>query len=78
MLITDAGFALFGTPDTEPPEAQTIASAMSEVKPPHFPNTRTGTTLRYKQHLHHLGHFLLLQQRYLQHEFHANLSLGLL
>ena len=44
MLITSAGFALAGTPLTVPPDAQTIASAMSEVYPPHLPSTRTGTT----------------------------------
>ncbi len=45
MLSTFAGLALVGTPDTVPPDTQTIASAMSEVKPPHLPSTRAGTTL---------------------------------
>src|SRR5688572_33289839 len=31
MLITFAGLALAGTPDTVPPEVHTMASAMSEV-----------------------------------------------
>src|SRR5512147_1349592 len=31
MLITLAGLALAGTPDTEPPDTQMMASAMSEV-----------------------------------------------
>ena len=31
MLITSAGLAFIGTPGTVPPEAQTIASAMSEL-----------------------------------------------
>ena len=44
MLITSAGLAFAGTPDTEPPEAQIIPSAISDVKPPHLPSTRTGTT----------------------------------
>ena len=44
MLITLAGLAFAGTPATAPPDAQTIASAMSEVKPPHLPSTRAGTT----------------------------------
>jgi len=36
---------LAGTPLTVPPEAQVMASAMSEVRPPQRPSTRTGTTL---------------------------------
>src|SRR5690606_7514123 len=44
MLITSAGYGFDGTPVTEPPDAHTIASAMSEVRPPHLPSTRTGTT----------------------------------
>jgi len=44
MLSTLAGFALAGTPATLPPDAQMMASAMSEVKPPHLPSTRAGTT----------------------------------
>ena len=43
-LITRAGVALAGAPATVPPEAQVIASAMSEVYPPHLPSTRTGCT----------------------------------
>src|SRR5207244_12338285 len=45
MLITWAGWVLVGTPRTRPPEAQVMASAMSEVKPPHLPSTRTGRIL---------------------------------
>ena len=45
MLMTRAGLALAGTPETLPPEDQTIASTMSEVEPPQRPSTRTGTTL---------------------------------
>ena len=41
-LITSAGLALAGTPLTLPPEAQTIASAISEMEPPPTPSTRTG------------------------------------
>src|SRR5690606_7677723 len=44
MLITLAGVALAGTPDTLPPDAQTIASAMSASVPPHLPRTRTCCT----------------------------------
>ncbi len=40
--MTLAGVALAGTPATEPPEAQVMASTMSEVEPPHLPSTRTG------------------------------------
>ncbi len=40
--MTLAGVALAGTPATEPPEAQVMASTMSEVAPPHLPSTRTG------------------------------------
>ncbi len=42
---TRAGLGLAGTPGTDPPEAQTIASAMSDVYPPHLPRTRTGRIL---------------------------------
>src|SRR5438270_14057221 len=42
---TRAGLALAGTPGTAPPEPQTIASAMSDVYPPHLPSTRTGNSL---------------------------------
>ncbi len=45
ILMTCAGLLLAGAPGTEPPEAQMIPSAISEVEPPHFPSTRTGTTL---------------------------------
>src|ERR1044072_2374513 len=38
MLITFAGFALAGTPETLPPDTQMMASAMSEVYPPHLPS----------------------------------------
>lgn len=41
-LMTFAGFALAGTPGTDPPEAQVMASAMSEDDPPRLPGTRTG------------------------------------
>src|SRR5699024_6239031 len=44
MLMTSAGFGLSGTPSTWPPEAQVMASAMSEVVPPQWPSTRTGST----------------------------------
>jgi hypothetical protein len=44
-LITFAGLGLVGTLGTRPPEAQVMASAMSEVKPPHLPSTRTGRSL---------------------------------
>src|SRR6185503_9951301 len=47
-LMTLAGLALAGTPRTVPPDAQTIASAMSELVPPHLPSTRTGTTFALK------------------------------
>ncbi len=40
--MTLAGVALAGTPATEPPDAQVMASTMSEVAPPHLPSTRTG------------------------------------
>ena len=43
--MTLAGLALAGTPLTVPPDAQVIASTMSEVKPPPLPSTRAGTTL---------------------------------
>ncbi len=43
--MTFAGLALAGTPETVPPEAQMMASAMSEREPPHLARTRTGTTL---------------------------------
>ena len=43
--MTLAGLALAGTPETVPPEAQMMASAMSERDPPHLARTRTGTTL---------------------------------
>src|SRR5688500_13110145 len=42
MLTTLAGVALAGTPDTVPPEAHTMASAMSEVLPPHWASARIG------------------------------------
>src|SRR3546814_1073 len=45
MLITSAGLALVGTPLTAPPDAQVIASTISEVNPPPLPSTRAGTTL---------------------------------
>src|SRR4249920_1491411 len=48
ILITSAGLALAGMPDTAPPDAQTMASAISEVVPPHSPSTRTGSTLALK------------------------------
>ncbi len=41
---TRAGWALAGTPLTVPPEAQMIASAMSDVVPPQRPRTRTGSS----------------------------------
>src|SRR5690349_14664704 len=44
-LITRAGFGLAGTPATLPPEAQMMASAMSESCPPQGPSTRTGRIL---------------------------------
>ena len=47
MLMTSAGLALAGMPDTVPPEAQTMASAISDVAPPQAPNTRTGTILAF-------------------------------
>ena len=43
--MTSAGLALVGTPETLPPDAQMMASAMSDSEPPHAPSTRTGTTL---------------------------------
>ncbi len=45
MLMTSAALGLAGTPLTVPPEAQMMASAMSDSEPPHRPSTRTGTTL---------------------------------
>src|SRR5215213_7022480 len=42
MLTTLAGVGLAGTPETVPPDAHTIASAMSEVLPPHCASTRMG------------------------------------
>src|SRR5262245_36463843 len=48
MLMILAGLALAGTPDTVPPDAQMMASAMSEVNPPHLPSTRAGTTRALK------------------------------
>ena len=47
MLITSAGLAFAGTPVTLPPEAQTMASAMSASEPPHLPRTRTGWILAF-------------------------------
>ena len=43
--MTSAGLALAGTPLTVPPDAQVIASAMSEMLPPHLASTRTGWIL---------------------------------
>lgn len=45
MLMTSATLALAGTPLTLPPDAQMMASAISDSEPPHRPSTRTGTTL---------------------------------
>ena len=47
MLMTSAALAALrvGTPETVPPEAQMMASAMSDVEPPPRPSTRTGITL---------------------------------
>ncbi len=45
MLMTSATLALAGTPLTQPPDAQRMASAISDSEPPHRPSTRTGTTL---------------------------------
>src|SRR5205823_10045781 len=42
MLMTFAGCVL-GTPATAMPAAQSVAVAISETKPPHFPSTRTGS-----------------------------------
>src|SRR6188768_4014143 len=44
MLITLAGLAFAGVPCTGTPAAQRMASTISEVAPPHLPNTRTGNT----------------------------------
>ena len=41
-LITSAGVALAGTPDTVPPDAHVMAAAMSEVHPPSIESTRIG------------------------------------
>ncbi len=40
--MTLAGVAFAGMPATVPPDAQVMASTMSEVVPPHLPSTRTG------------------------------------
>src|SRR4051794_20529221 len=48
MLMTLAGVGLAVMPETEPPEAQVIASAMSASVPPHFPSARTGCTFALK------------------------------
>src|SRR6185295_11178504 len=45
MFSTRAGLGFDGTPGTGSPTAQRIASTMSDVKPPHFPSTRTGRIL---------------------------------
>src|SRR5262245_34251362 len=43
-LITRAGNRFAPMPDTLTPQAHTIASAMSDVRPPQRPSTRSGTT----------------------------------
>src|SRR4249919_2884533 len=44
-LMTSAGFRFAGAGGTLPPYAQTMASEMSEMNPPHLPSTRSGSTL---------------------------------
>ena len=45
--MTLAGLALAGIPETVPPAAQMMASAMSEREPPHLARTRTGTIFAF-------------------------------
>src|SRR5262245_36945303 len=47
MLMTLAGVGFAGTRATLPPDAQVIASTMSDVRPPHLPSTRTGRILAF-------------------------------
>lgn len=47
-LSTLAGLVLVGTPDTDNPADQLIASAISEVVPPHFPKARTGRIFEFQ------------------------------
>src|SRR5262245_52346866 len=48
ILMTRAGWGLFGTPGTGRPAAQRIPSLMSAVVPPHLPSTRTACTFTFQ------------------------------